>query len=200
VDRLLVACHAGGVQPALVFNKSDLEPSKRTSSLVALYEGLGYHVVRASAQRGVGLEQLASLLAGRSSVFAGPSGTGKSSLINRVLPGVELRTGEISRISRKGQHTTTAAQLVRLPDGGHVVDTPGVREFGLRDIDPRELALQFPEFPVPDQCRFLDCAHRSEPSCAVLDATAAGRVAPSRHASYLTLLDELVEDGERRSG
>lgn len=194
VDRLLVACHAGGVPPVLVFNKSDLTPSDKTGALIELYERLGYEVVRASAERAEGIGRLAEVLAGRSSVIAGPSGTGKSSLINRVLPGIELRTGEISRASRKGQHTTTAAQLVRLPDGGHVIDTPGIREFGLRDIDPRELALQFPEFPVPGQCRFLDCAHRSEPGCAVLAALATGEVATSRHASYLTLLVELIED------
>ena len=112
-----------------------------------------------------------------------------------------LRTGEISAASGKGRHTTTAAQLVRIPGGGHVIDTPGVKEFGLLAIAPRELALHFPEFPVPNQCRFLDCRHVSEPGCEVRAAAALRRIAPSRHLSYLAFLEELeaTDLRERRS-
>jgi ribosome biogenesis GTPase / thiamine phosphate phosphatase len=199
VDRLLVACHAGNVPPLLVFNKSDLaEAGGPAQGLVELYGGLGYELVTTCADSGDGVERLAELVAQRSSVFAGPSGTGKSSLINRVMPGVELRTGEISTHTGKGQHTTTAAQLVRLADGGHVIDTPGIREFGVREIEPRELELNFPEFPVPAECRFLDCAHRAEPGCAVRAALASGGLHPSRYKSYLTLRSELDEEARRR--
>jgi ribosome biogenesis GTPase len=202
VDRLLVACHAGDVPPILVFNKCDLAPTERSESLVRLYEGLGYEVLRTSAVRGDALDRLRELLRGRRSVFAGPSGTGKSSLINRVLPGVTLRTGEISGVSRKGRHTTTAAQLVRVPgDHAYAVDTPGVKEFGLLGVAPRDLALHFPEFPVPDGCRFQDCRHESEPGCAVRTGAEGGTLARSRYDSYRTLLAELEaeEASERRS-
>ena len=191
VDRLLVACHAGDVPPVLVFNKIDLAPTPETSALVELYRGLGYEVVVSSAARGDGVDRIAELVRGRCAVFAGPSGTGKSSLINRVLPGVLLRTGEISRATGKGRHTTTAAQLVRIADGGHVIDTPGVKEFGLLGIAPADLALHFPEFPVPNRCRFLDCRHLREPGCAVQTAVADGTVAATRYESYVEFRGEL---------
>jgi ribosome biogenesis GTPase len=197
VDRLLVACHAGDVPPVLVFNKSDLPADDEAAALVRLYEGLGYEVIRTSAERGNGVDRLAALLAGRCSVFAGPSGAGKTSLVNRALPGVQMRTGEISRATGKGKHTTTAAQLVRIAGGGHVVDTPGIKEFGLVGIAPRDLALHFPEFPVPNRCRFLDCRHLSEPGCAVSAAAATGELAASRLESYREFLAEL-ELEERR--
>lgn len=200
VDRLLVACHAGNVHPMLVFNKRDLVPSEETSSLFALYERLGYEVLRTSAETGEGTAALAEALRDRCSVFAGPSGTGKSSLINRLLPGVELRTGEICRTTGKGRHTTTAARLVRVPGHrGHVVDTPGVREFGLVGIPPREIELQFPELPVPGRCRFDDCRHVSEPGCAVRAGLAAGEVAESRYRSYLAFREEAEEEARRES-
>lgn len=198
VDRLLVACHAGDVPPVLVFNKSDLAPTAETSALIGLYTALGYEVVASSAARGDGLERIAELVRGRCALFAGPSGTGKSSLINRVLPGVLLRTGEISRATGKGRHTTTAAQLVRIADGGgHVIDTPGVKEFGLLGIAPADLALHFPEFPVPNRCRFLDCRHLREPGCAVLAAVADGTVAATRYESYVEFRGE-IERTERQ--
>jgi ribosome biogenesis GTPase len=198
VDRLLVACHAGNVPPVLVFNKADLAATERSASLVRLYERLGYEVLRTSAAQGAGLERLAEILRGRSSVFAGPSGAGKSSLINRVLPGVHLRTGEISAASGKGRHTTTASQLVRLTAGdGYVIDTPGVKEFGLLGIAPAELALHFPEFPVPNQCRFLDCRHDTEPGCRVRAEAESGGVAASRYESFRAFRREIEENAER---
>ncbi len=194
VDRLLVACHAGEVPPLLVFNKTDLPPDESVAELIDLYDRLGYELVRSCANTGEGVERLRELTLDRCSVFAGPSGTGKSSLINRVLPGVELRTGEISRATRKGKHTTTASCLVRIPGSdGHIIDTPGIKEFGITAIEPTELDLHFPEFPVPNQCRFLDCRHASEPGCAVLAAVAAGTVARTRHGSYLAFRAELEE-------
>lgn len=200
VDRLLFACHAGGVAPALVFNKADLVPDDATAALLALYAGLGYRLLRTSAESGEGIDGLAALVRDRCCVFAGPSGTGKTSLLNRVLPGLELRTGEISRVTGKGRHTTTAARLVRIPGGtGHVIDTPGIREFGISGIAPDEAALQFPEFPDPGSCRFADCAHAAEPGCAVRDALASGRLAKSRYDSYRTFRRELEEEHRRVS-
>lgn len=197
VDRLLVGAAAGGVAPALVLNKCDLAASAEASRALALYPALGYRVLQASAATGAGVEEVAALVAGRCAVLAGPSGTGKSSLVNRIHPGVALRTGEISRATGRGRHTTTAARLVRAPSGGgRLVDTPGIREFGLAGIEPRALALHFPEFPEPGACRFLDCRHVREPGCEVLRAVQEGRVAPSRYRSYTTLLEEL-ESGVR---
>jgi ribosome biogenesis GTPase len=192
VDRLLVACHAGNVPPLLVFNKTDLLADDSTLDVVTLYERLGYEVLRTCAGTGDGVRELRGLLDGRCSVFAGPSGAGKSSLINAALPGVELRTGEISRATGKGKHTTTAAQLVRIQGGaGHVIDMPGIKEFGLTGIRPRELELNFPEFPVPGKCRFLDCRHEAEPGCRVIATVSAGHVAASRYASYLEFRREV---------
>jgi ribosome biogenesis GTPase len=201
LDRLLVACHAGEVPVVLVFNKSDLEPEPETAALVRLYEGLGFRVLRTSAEREQGIPELQATLRDRCAVFAGPSGAGKSSLVNRALPGVRLRTGEISRSTGKGRHTTTAAQLVRVPGAcGHVIDTPGIREFGVVTIAPGEVALHFPEFPDPGSCRFADCRHLAEPGCAVLESVRAGRVAASRHASYRVLREELEEEERRDRG
>lgn len=200
VDRLLVACHAGEVRPALVFNKTDLDPAPETAALIRLYDGLGYRVLRTSAERAEGIGALADLVRDRCTVFAGPSGAGKSSLINRVLPGVALRTGEISRSTGKGRHTTTSAWLVRVPGSrGHVIDTPGIREFGLSGIDPRTTALHFPEFPDPGTCRFGDCRHVSEPGCSVRAAVAEGVVAASRYGSYVAFLAELEEETRRET-
>lgn len=198
VDRLLVACHAGGVPPVLVFNKADLAPSPETEALIRVYERLGYDVLRVSADRDGSEGPIRERLLGRRSVIAGPSGTGKTTLVNRAIPGVRLRTGEICRASGKGAHTTTAAQLVRIPGGeGLVIDTPGVREFGLVGIEPASLDLHFPEFPVPARCAFRDCRHRGEPRCAVRAAVTAGDVAESRMSSYLGLLKEVEEDMRR---
>lgn len=226
VDRLLFACHAGGVSVALVFNKFDLPPDPATADLIRLYQDLGFRVLRTSAAGPTagptahmdgdraaspdastgdatdGVTALRDLIRNRCSVFAGPSGAGKSSLVNRVLPGVRLRTGEISRTTGKGKHTTTAASLVRIPGAsGHVIDTPGIREFGLATIPSRDAALHFPEFPEPGTCRFDDCRHLTEPGCAIRAAVDAGSVTRSRYDSYRAFLAELeAEESADGSG
>lgn len=198
VDRLLFACHAGGVSVALVINKRDLEPTAAGTEAAALYARLGYRLIETSAETGDGIDDLRELVKDRCTVFAGPSGTGKSSLVNRVFPGVLLRTGEICRATGKGKHTTTASQLVRAPgSSGHVIDTPGVKEFGIAGLDPRDADLHFPEFPAPGSCRFLDCRHVREPGCAVLAGVAAGSIAATRLASYHTFLAELEAEARR---
>jgi ribosome biogenesis GTPase len=155
------------------------------------YERIGYPVHYVSAREGIGVEELADDLAGRVSVVAGPSGVGKSTLLNAIQPGLRIETGDVSEAVHKGRHTTTAAELHRLSggEGGFVADTPGLRELGLWQIPPNELAWCFPEFgPLLGSCAFNDCRHLAEPRCAVLAAVAAGDVSAARHDSYRRLL------------
>jgi ribosome biogenesis GTPase / thiamine phosphate phosphatase len=143
---------------------------------------------------GRGLADLHAALQGRTSVLTGPSGVGKSSLMNALYPGLNLRVGEISESVNKGRHTTVGALLHPLPDGGFVADTPGLREIGMWGLDPSDLAACFPEFrPLTSDCRFGDCTHTVEPGCAVLDAISAGDVSAARHESYVKLREELAE-------
>jgi ribosome biogenesis GTPase len=189
IDRLLVVAEANEISAAVVVNKVDLD---RGAALVERCRRAGYKVYPTSTTTGDGIEAFAAALAGRISVVTGPSGAGKSSLLNRVQPGLRLRTAEISAKIRRGKHTTVSAVMLPLEAGGYLVDTPGFSEVGLWGIDPAELASCFPEFrPVLGQCRYADCRHRSEPGCRVQEAVAAGTIARDRWGSYLVLLEEL---------
>lgn len=203
LDRFLVLAEANGLDAVVVANKVDLteathaeargvDPSAAPAMLEELagYERLGYPVLRTSTKTGAGLEDLRARLAGRVSVLTGPSGVGKSSLLNALQPGLSLRIGEVSESVGKGRHTTVSARLIPLEGGGYVADTPGLRELGLWGIDPSELDLCFPEFrPHLDACRFgRSCTHSHEPDCAVSAAAAAGGVPPQRLESYRALL------------
>lgn len=194
IDRLLVVAEANEISAAVVANKVDLDPG------IALIERLrraGYEVYPTSVQTGQGIETFAAALAGRISVVTGPSGAGKSSLLNRVQPGLQLRTAEISARVRRGRHTTVSAVMLPLDAGGYLVDTPGFSEVGLWGIDPAELDSCFPEFrPFLGECRYADCRHRTEPGCRIRDAVAAGAVARDRWDSYLILLEELENEPE----
>ncbi|ATJ83771.1 small ribosomal subunit biogenesis GTPase RsgA [Halomonas beimenensis] len=196
IDRYLVAAEATGIPPVLVLNKIDLLPDSGGAlrELLDRYESLGYPVVTTTTARDGGLDALHRRLAGRTSVFVGQSGVGKSSLIDRLLPDEELRIGALSEDSRKGRHTTTTARLYHMPSGGELIDSPGIREFGLTHLDEDQVARGFIEFrELLGRCRFRDCRHRQEPGCALIHAVEAGEVHADRFASYRRIVDSLED-------
>ena len=189
IDRLCAIAEANEIPVALVINKSELGPAE---ALAARYRHAGYEVFLVSARTGAGLEPLFQALRGRESLLTGASGVGKSTILNRLQPGLALRTGEVSEKNRRGTNTTVAAVLVPLPEGGWLVDTPGFSDVGLWGIEPRELASCFPEMRgLIDRCKFADCTHRDEPACSIREAASIGTIHPDRYASYLILLEEL---------
>jgi len=195
IDRLLVVAEANSIPAAVVVNKVDLDPGHE---LIERSRRTGYAVFPTSARTGQGIGELASALRGRTSVVTGPSGVGKSSLLNAVEPGLKLRIGEISTRVRRGKNTTVAAVMLPLAGGGFLVDTPGFSEVGVWGIEPRELGSCFPDMrPFLGRCRYADCRHMREPGCAVREAVAAGAIAPDRYGSYAALLLE-VETAPRR--
>ncbi|MDZ4675234.1 MAG: ribosome small subunit-dependent GTPase A [Gemmatimonadota bacterium] len=190
VDRLLVLAEANEVPAAVIVNKIDLDPG---AAIVARMRTAGYEVFAVSAETGQGLDLLLPELQGHVSLLTGPSGAGKSSLMNRIEPGLVLRTGAISEKVRRGKNTTVSAVMVPLAMGGFLVDTPGFSEVGLWGIEPRELASCFPEIrPLIDECKFADCRHLIEPACAVRAAVKSGTIQADRYDSYTVLLEELT--------
>ena len=191
LDRLLVIAEANSLPPVIVVNKAELDDTV-LPQLTKRYAAAGYLVLGTSAKTGMGLVALRELLRGRASVLTGPSGVGKSTLLNALDPEWRLRVGEISEYWGTGKHTTTAALLLPLALGGFVVDTPGLREVGTWGIDPDRLGACFPEFRAYlDECRFDNCRHLAEPNCAVRAAAAAGSVDPDRLESYRRIYDEV---------
>jgi ribosome biogenesis GTPase len=194
LDRFLVIAEGNDLPSRVVVNKIELAPGPPT--LFREYERIGYPVHYTSVKRGDGLLELKDALRGRVSAFSGPSGVGKSSLLNEMFPGLNLRVGDISRSVMKGRHTTVGADLHPLPETGYVVDTPGLREVGVWGLDARELDRCFPEMrPLLEECRFGDCTHRVEPGCAVRTGVETGAVSRERYESYLKLRKELEETG-----
>jgi ribosome biogenesis GTPase len=192
IDRLLVLAEANDVTPAVVVNKIDLDPG---TDLIARYRAAGYDVFPVATKQGLGLEAIRGWLPGHASVFTGPSGVGKSSLLNALEPGVSLATAAVSEKIGRGMHTTVSAIMVPLTGGGWLVDTPGFSEVGLWGLEARGLAECFPEMrPRLGQCRFQDCRHVTEPGCAVRAAVTEGTIHPDRYASYLLLLEETEEE------
>lgn len=190
LDRFLVVAEGNDIAARIVFNKVELVEPATVDALAAPYERAGYPVHRTSVKQPAGLRELHDALVGRTSAFTGPSGVGKSSLLNALFHGLTLRTGEISESVNKGRHTTVGAVLLPLddPQGGFVVDTPGLREVGLWGLPPDHLDQCFPEFrPHLRNCRFQDCAHEREPNCSVRAAVESGAIDPARYESYLKL-------------
>lgn len=197
LDRFLAIAEANDLPARIVANKIDLLGDDEAHERFGMYERAGYPLHLTSVKQGRGLEELRASLAGRASVLTGPSGVGKSSLLNALYPGLGLRVGEVSEAVNKGRHTTVGGFLHPLPDGAYVVDTPGLREIGLWGVPSSAIEHCFPEIrALLGGCRFADCSHRAEPGCAVREAVARGEIAESRYASYLKLRAEL-EEGER---
>jgi ribosome biogenesis GTPase / thiamine phosphate phosphatase len=195
IDRFLVIAEANDIAARVVINKADLVSPESVRLRFADYERAGYPVHVTSILSGRGLDALREVLEGRTTALSGPSGVGKSSLLNYMFPGLDLRVGEISESVNKGRHTTVGALLHPLPSGGFVVDTPGLREIGMWGLTAEHLDGYFPEFqPFLGECRFADCLHVVEPGCAVRDAMARDEVSAARYDSYVKLLDELAAE------
>lgn len=194
IDRFLATAEAYNISAALVFNKVDLydeEDRAMLGGLMAIYRKVGYSCYAVSAQTGEGIQEIKDLLKDKTTVLSGLSGVGKSSLVNRIEPGLQLKTAMISDAHDSGKHTTTFAEMFPLHMGGYIVDTPGLRSFGIIDMKKEELSHFFPEiFAISDQCRFNNCTHTHEPGCAVIEALETGEVSESRYMSYLSMIDE----------
>jgi ribosome biogenesis GTPase len=191
VDRYLVMAEKYEIDPVICINKIDLVDAADLQPLIGVYSQLGYRVLLVSAERGWNIDFLRTLLKDRQSAFAGQSGVGKSSLLNAVEPGLQLRVREVSAENEKGRHTTTTAELIPLAAGGYVFDTPGIRQFQLWDVIPQEVAGFFRDLrPYVSRCRYPNCSHNHEEPCAVKDAVADGFIDARRYESYLAMLDD----------
>ena len=194
IDRFLASAEAYSVPVVLVFNKTDLlTPEERhyQQMMVTLYETVGYVCREVSAVQGDGIDGLRALLSDRVTVLSGNSGVGKSTLINALVPGVNLRTAEISDAHDAGMHTTTFSEMIELPAGGYLIDTPGIKGFGTFDMEPEEISSYFKEiFQTSQHCRFSNCTHTHEPGCAVIEAVENHYIAASRYQSYLSMLED----------
>jgi ribosome biogenesis GTPase len=192
IDRFLATAEAYSIPAGIIWNKCDLyteEVWDWLAEVTEVYESIGYTVLPVSAQKGIGIDELKSELKDKVNLFSGHSGVGKSSLINRLIPGMELKTGSISVQHKKGVHTTTFAEMHALPEGGYIIDTPGIREFGTIDFDKYEISHFFPDiFKIAKGCRFSNCLHDNESDCAVKNAVSAGMLYFSRYQSYMSIL------------
>jgi ribosome biogenesis GTPase / thiamine phosphate phosphatase len=197
LDRFLIIAEANDISAHVVINKADLVPPESPRLRFADYERAGYPLHVTSIETGRGLDAMRAVLEGRTTALSGPSGVGKSSLMNAIYEGLDLRVGEISQSVNKGRHTTVGALLHPLPGGGYVVDTPGLREIGMWGLTAEHLDGYFPEFrPYLGECRFADCVHLVEPGCAVREAIARDDVSAVRYDSYVKLLGELADETE----
>lgn len=205
IDRYLIAAEKGNLHPILVVNKIDLlaeaspEEQARFKEFLSVYELLGFPILCLSTRSGTGVEALRSMLTGKTSVFSGQSGVGKSSLLN-VCFGLALKTGDVAEKTAKGTHTTTTARLIPLPGGGYCVDTPGIRSFGVWSLQKEEVLSHFTDIAVfAEECKYKDCTHRTEPDCAVRKALDRGDLSHLRYESYSSLLDEATGGIDNRT-
>jgi len=203
IDRFLATAEAYQVPAVLAINKVDLLTETEDRDLLQavryLYENIGYTVVALSTVTGEGVDELRKVLHGKMSLLSGNSGVGKTSIINMMVPGAQLRVGDVSHAHHKGMHTTTFSELLDLPNGGAIIDTPGVKAFGTIDFERAQVAHYFREiFEISAECRFNNCTHTNEPGCAVLQAVADHRIAQSRYASYMSILEEDPQNKYRK--
>ena len=203
IDRFLATAEAYSVPTVLVFNKTDLlseEESHYQDMMMKLYETIGYKCVAVSATTGYGMDAIKPLLKDKITLLSGNSGVGKSTFINYILPGANLRTSSISDAHNTGMHTTTFSEMLLLPEGGYLIDTPGIKGFGTFDIEPEELTSYFKDiFHFSKDCRFNNCTHTHEPGCAVLKAVEEHYIAASRYQSYLSMLEDKDENKYREA-
>ena len=196
IDRLLVTAEAYHIPAAIIFNKCDLyddELWEIHNELKAIYTGAGYPVLEVSALKGTGLDNLKEMIAGKTVLFSGHSGVGKSALLNAISPGLELKVGQISDWSLKGKHTTTFAEIHPVPLSTFLIDTPGIKEFGMVDFTAQELSHFFPEMRARlHDCRFANCTHRHEPGCAIKKAVDDGLISAERYQNYLNILEDII--------
>ena len=194
IDRFLLTAEAYHIPTIILFNKQDmLDPKgkKKQDFVLNIYENIGYPVMKISALKQENIEQVRALMKDKTSLIAGHSGVGKSTLLNCIQPGLELRTEEVSRITGKGMHTTTFAEMHALDFGGNVIDTPGVREFGIMDFKPEELSHYYIEMrEALKNCKFNNCVHENEPGCAVRKAYDEGKISEERYVNYLTIMND----------
>jgi ribosome biogenesis GTPase len=191
LDRFLIIAEQQSVPAVIVANKTDLVSKQAAREIFGHYADIGYHLVYTSVPERRGIEQLEEILAGKISALAGPSGTGKSSLLNEIQPGLGLSIQKVSQVTGKGKHTTVSSELFPLENGGYVADTPGLKALALWDIEPEELDGYFPDIkPLVAQCQFSNCTHSHEPGCAVKEALEQGLIHPQRYDSYLRLRED----------
>ena len=194
LDRMLVTCEVYGIPVTIVLNKVDLyreEAPQAVADFIDIYTNAGYRVVCTSARTGEGVDELRSLTCGNVCLFSGESGVGKSSLIKALDPTLDPKIGRISDVHLQGKHTTSLYEMYRLRTGGWVIDTPGLRGFGLVNLEKEEISRYFPEMlKISENCRFTPCTHTHEPGCAVKEAVEDGRISPERYSSYLGMIEE----------
>jgi ribosome biogenesis GTPase len=203
IDRFLATAEAYNVPAVIVINKVDLladeDEKEYLEAVKMLYETIGYKVVKMNALSGECLDELRAVLVGKTTLLSGNSGVGKSSIINLVLPGLNLKTGSVSESHHTGMHTTTFSEMFELPEGGRVIDTPGVKGFGTIDFDKAEVAHYFKEiFAISADCKYNNCTHTHEPGCAVLAAVENHYISESRYSSYLSILEDSADDKYRK--